>query len=132
MSDTRTILAAALAAVALGCSSPDPVNETHTGTLQDGDSVHPDDQSLYDEYPIEVGKGYTITVTMHSTDFDSYIHMHGPQGEGAQDNDSGGGNDARVVHVAENGGRWLVWANSARPGETGSYTLTITTTKPSS
>jgi hypothetical protein len=134
MQHARAVLFAPVAlALLFGCS-PDPVNQTHQGTLAAGDPVHTQDQSFYDEYKFSAGEGFTITVNMTSTAFDSYLHLHGPNGgpnEDWQNDDVASGNlNAQIIQVAPVSGEYTVWANSRGQGETGAYTLTIVTTKP--
>ncbi len=127
------LVAAAASALLFGCS-PDPVNETHQGTLQAGDTTHPDDGSFYDEYKFRAGEGYQIVVNMTSTAFDSFLHLHGPNGgtgEDWQNDDVAAGTlNAQITLSAPVSGEYTVWANSRNQGETGAYTLTIVTTKP--
>ena len=71
-----------------------------------------------------------LSVTMTSTAFDSYLHVHGPNGEDMQDDNTGGGQNARIQQAVPVGGSWRIWANSRAQNETGAYTLVITTTPP--
>jgi len=41
------------------------------------------------------------------------------------DDDSGGGNDARLKVTFPHAGRYLIFANNVVPNSTGSYTITI-------
>lgn len=126
---------AALATL-VGCGKPDPVNESHTGELAAGDSVHPTDNSFYDEYTFKGGEGYTATITMQSTAFDSYLHLLGPNGETVgpngeqwQNDDIAQGNlNAQIVTRLPVTGEYKVWANARSQNEVGAYTVTIQTT----
>ena len=129
----RHALAALVAIVfAVGCGGPDPVNETHQGELAAGDQTHHQDNSFYDVYTFKAGEGYTMTVTMNSTAFDTFLHLNGPNGENWQYDDVAPGNTAtsQIVQVAPSAGEYQVWANSLNAGQTGAYTVTIVTTKP--
>jgi len=119
----------ALAAMVGGCSKPEPINETHAGALEAGDPTHPDDGSLYDEYSFKSAEGYTITINMTSTAFDSYLHLRGPDGSDLQQNDDAepGNLNSRIVFTAPTTGEYTVLANSRSSGENGAYSLTIQT-----
>ena len=81
------VLAAVLALAA--CSAPEPVDQTHNGTLAAGDSTHPRDGSFYDEYKFDAAEGMTITIDMTTTAFDAYLQLRreGQGDEGLQEND---------------------------------------------
>ncbi len=116
------------------CSGPDPVDETHEGTLSDADQRHHSDGSFYDEYEIEAGEGYRIVVTMESAELDPFLHVFGPEDSPDQQwqNDDRAGDDrsARIEETAPVSGTYTIWANSHREGETGSYRLRIQTERP--
>lgn len=115
----------------IGCSKADPINETHNGTLQQGDKVYEQDQSLYDEYKFKAEQGYNITVTMRSDALDSYLHLYGPDGSQLATNDdspAAGGKNAQIQMAAPASGEYTVYANSLNQGETGAYSVNIVTT----
>jgi len=122
-----TILA--LAVFVGGCSKPDPVNMNESGALEAGDSTHPDDGSFYDEYTFKAAEGYSITVNMTSDNFDSYLHLRGPDGSDLQQNDDvePGNLNSRITYTAPSSGEYTVLANSRSAGETGAYNVTIVT-----
>lgn len=94
------------------------------GTITSTDLVAPDG-SWYDEYPITGSIGDHYVVTMVSDDFDSYLTFTSPTGSTTSDDDGGGGTNSRVDMILNEAGQWRVMANTLRPGDTGSYTLTI-------
>jgi len=134
MLNRRLLAALAVASLfAIGCGKPDPINETHQGRLEAGDSTHPSDNSFFDEYSFKAGEGYTITVNMTSTEVDPYLHLRGPDGTDIQQHDDiepGTNLNARITMAAPATGEYTVLANSAAQGETGAYTVTIQTTAP--
>lgn len=96
----------------------------YQGTIANTDLVAPDG-SWYDEYPITGSIGDHYVVTMVSGDFDSYLTLTSPTGSTTSDDDGGGGTNSRVDMVLDEAGQWRIMANTLRPGDTGSYTLTI-------
>jgi hypothetical protein len=126
---TRIVFAAAVAGL-LGACSPDPVNESHTGRLEESDSRHQADQSFYDEYKFKAKEGWTITIDMHSTEVDAFLQLRkdGRGDEYLQQHDdvAPDNRDAHIQVTADETTTYVVWANTASQGETGAYTLTIT------
>ena len=119
-----------IAFISVGCST-DPVNQTHQGTLEAGDSQHPADQSFYDEYKFKAEEGWPIVINMNSDAFDALVQI---RQEGRSDTDWMQENDdvepgknlnAQLSTTAPATGTYVVWANSRSAGETGAYTLTI-------
>lgn len=65
---------------------------------------------------------------MTSTQFDAYLLLFDTQGQQiAKDDDSAGGNNARIVVKLPTTGTYTAVAISARAGETGAYELRIRT-----
>lgn len=98
----------------------------HRGTLVAGDNLAPDG-SWYDEYSVTVGAGDRLVATLESSDFDAYLTVLAPSGAMTSDDDGGGGTNSRVDRIVDEGGNWRIHANTLRPGQTGSYVLTIET-----
>lgn len=133
----RTISFFAVAIAMIGCSKPEPINQTHTGRIETGDSVLQTDNSLYDAYPFKAAEGMTITATMTSTEFDTYLHLIDAQGNQIAQNDddatmgagpNGGQTNSKIVFTAPSTGDYQIYANAFQAGQMGAYTLTITTT----
>lgn len=100
---------------------------THRGRLEAGDALAPDG-SWYDEYPVSLTSGGRLIVTMESNDFDAYLTLMAPSGATTSDDDGGGGTNSRVERTIDESGTWRVRANSLRAGQTGEYSVTISTT----
>jgi hypothetical protein len=116
----------ALVLALAGCSDPQPSDRTLEGELTDTDRQYPQDQSYYDEYTVEAGEGWTITVEMRSTAFDTFLWLRTPSGEAAQNDDTPGmGRDSRIEHFTTERGTYTVWANSYDGTGRGPYTLRI-------
>jgi serine protease Do len=125
--------------VLLACGSPAPVNRTEQGRLQTGDSVLQQDNSLYDSYTFEAAEGMRITLTMTSTEFDTYLHLLDKDGNQIAQNDdnaaAGGtgamaGKNSQIIHTAPYSGTYTVYANAYQQGNQGAYTLNIVTATP--
>lgn len=104
---------------------PDGTTDAHlTGALTDDDPRVEQDDSPYDEYLIEVRRGWTIEVDMRSSELDTYLWLIAPDGSSVvQDDDGGEGTDSRYVHVARMPGTYTVRANSY--DGRGRYTLHV-------
>lgn len=101
-----------------------------TGTLEEGDTQHPNDSSFYDAYTAFAQQGDRIEVTMESNDFDCYLQMRlqdVDDNEFLNENDDivAGNTDSHLDVVAPRDGVYVIWANSLTAGETGAYTLHI-------
>ncbi len=101
-------------------------NTPVSGALSDSDE-EADDGSFFDLYRITARAGETVTFTMRSTDFDSYLVLgqmiDGEWSQIAFDDDGAGGNNSRLSHTFEAAGEYLIRANTVGAGKTGSYTL---------
>src|SRR5262249_17251478 len=106
-----------LMACLLGACGLDPIDQTRTGSLDDGDPRLRVDQSPYEAYPVELREGWRIVAEMHSASFDPYLHLIDPENRQIEQNDDVGPNnhDARIEHVATSSGTYQVIANAARP-----------------
>ena len=96
------------------------------GRLALGDCEFALDNSYVDVYEITLSAAATIQVDMTSTDVDSYIGLF--DGGGifiAEDDNSGGGQDARLVRQLA-AGKYRIWANTITGAATGAYALVVT------
>jgi len=99
-----------------------------TGRLGRGSNVLPVDNSFFDLYSFEGKAGLQVRIDMMSREIDSYLILIDPKGnEVAQDDDSGGGSNARIVATLPVDGSYLLMANSYKAGEAGRYTLKAVT-----
>jgi hypothetical protein len=110
----------------------EPLDQTESGELADGDFVLDVDGTLYDVYEFETVAGASIVVTMATTDFDPYLHLIGPGGEqlahrGVPEGES---SPAELVQVAPTTGSYRVFANAVAPGMRGRYELRIVVQPP--
>lgn len=127
---STTLVALALVTSA-GCGllkKKTPVNQTVNGTIAPGDQVLQQDNSLYDDYPIEVESGWNIRATMTSDKFDTYLILIDPQGNRATYNDDdaslgGNGTNSQINFTATSSGTYHIYANAYQSGQTGDYQL---------
>lgn len=98
----------------------------HTGVLEEGDHVIPDDGSWADDYTFDVQEGWVITAVLRSTDFDPYVWVLTPAMDSAvQMASQPGTHEVTLTYKAEVAGAHVVRANSNVGGERGAYTLEI-------
>jgi S1-C subfamily serine protease len=106
---------------------PEPIalnGENRRGTLTREDNVLAADNSFFDVYSFEGKAGEQVEISMSSSEVDSYLILVGPSGqEIAQDDDSGGGTNARIIATLPVDGIYLVVANSYQAEESGAYNL---------
>ncbi|MCZ7680047.1 MAG: hypothetical protein M5U28_15290 [Sandaracinaceae bacterium] len=114
---------AALLALTLGACGGDyqPVDQSHSGELADGDAQHAG--RTCDAYEISVGRGWHVTAEMTS-DWDNYLYL--AKGEDVASNDDTNGTNARIDTDVEMAGMYTVYACAYADGR-GAYTLHITT-----
>lgn len=129
-----TLVALALTGLVMSGCSKDPVNENHTGNLEEGDSRHPNDQSFYDEYTFDAEEGWQINVTMTSgaEGLQPYLQLRQQDkgDEWLQENAAQPGVPATISVVAPVKATYVIWANSLDAGQTGNYTLQISAQPP--
>jgi serine/threonine protein kinase len=98
-----------------------------TDTLTDKDPLDTVRKNSWAKsYPVPLIAGKTYTIEMTSEKFDSYLRIEKVAGVSLkEDDDSGGGLNARIVFTPESGGRYYLIATSYKPGAVGEFTLTI-------
>jgi uncharacterized protein YjdB len=83
------------------------------------------DATASDRYLLTLARRSIITATMRSTVLNSFLFVEDLAGEVvAFDNNSGGGQDARIAQPL-NAGSYFVIANGVNPSDTGRYTITV-------
>lgn len=114
----------------LSGKSPQPLSldgSVITGQLAQGDNIWLGDNSFFDIYSFAGKAGSRIRIEMVSGSLDSYLFLIDPQGNGiAQDDDSAGGSDARIIITLPADGTYTLMANSYGGGERGNYRLRAT------
>jgi hypothetical protein len=127
--------AAVLSARAAHADAPRTVRvgQTVNGALAQTDA-RAEDKSLYDDYTINLTAGQGVQVDMRSSAFDAYLNMGKGVGGSfeslANNDDGGGGTDARLRFVAKEAGTYTIRANALNESMSGAYTLAIAPYKP--
>jgi serine protease Do len=103
------------------------VGGTVEGALETTDEVLAEDNSFMDRYPLQVQQGESYTITLTSSEFDTYLAVLTPDDEVVAQNDDapGMGLNSQVVFQAPMTGEVHVVANSYAPQATGAYTLRV-------
>jgi hypothetical protein len=103
--------------------------QTVQGELTEDDAQAGDD-SYYDLYVYQGRGGETVTITLSSSDFDTYLvvgRMVYGDFEQMESNDDGPeGTDSELRITLPEDGDYVIRANSLVGGETGAYTLRVT------
>ncbi|OCR00319.1 hypothetical protein BCD67_25300 [Oscillatoriales cyanobacterium USR001] len=101
---------------------------TANGSLTPGkSSVLPSDGSLYEEHNFEGRAGQSVTITVESRDFDTYVALFGPDLKLLAENDdiSQSNSNSAITFTLPASGRYRVVVNAYKKGEGGRYTLTV-------
>lgn len=101
--------------------------DTQAGAL-DRDDAKADDASFYDVYRFLGVEGDKVIITMRSSDVDAYVSLHiKDRAEEIASDDDGlrQGSDARLTFTLPRSGEFDIWANTLKPGETGTYQLRL-------
>jgi hypothetical protein len=111
-------------------------NSTVSGSLASSPTTSDctlDDGSFYDVFTFTANAGEQASVTMTSTTFNTFLFLIGPDGdELARNDDVTTGNTNSRVPVGTglarlpSTGTYRIVANALNPGDTGSYTVTLT------
>jgi predicted component of type VI protein secretion system len=106
--------------------TPLAVGQRADGRLALGDCEFSLDESYVDVYEFTLAAAGTVQIDMVSVDLDSYLGFFNGAGPFiAEDDNTGGGRDARIVaQVAA--GKYRIWANTIAGGLSGAYSLTVT------
>ena len=92
-------------------------------TLSNNDNTLPDG-SYYKAYQFQGQAGQSVAIEMRGTSIDSYLVLFDANGRKiAEDDDGGGGKNARIAITLPSTGKYTLYANSYEVGETGSFTL---------
>ena len=104
------------------------VGQTITGTLSSEDPEFPADSTYFERWILPVRANQAFTVDLTSDDFDAYLLLTRGRGEKIIENDDGGGGcNARLVYTAQDDHPLRVVVNTAsRPRrQTGKFTLKV-------
>ncbi|MBX3272179.1 MAG: PPC domain-containing protein [Sandaracinaceae bacterium] len=95
------------------------------GELTDDDPRLPNG-TAYDEHVVELTPGWTVTIDLVSSAYDTFLYLHGADGrELAADDDGGEGLNSRIVHRVTAAGAYRVRAGAFSARGRGPYRLTV-------
>lgn len=107
--------------ISCGSTTTDALTQSGSCALNDG--------SYVDFYGFNGTAGQQVTVNLTSTAFDTYLFLLDPNAMVvAQDDDSGGGTNSRIIFTLTSTGSWFIAANSFSASQFGAYTLALTCT----
>ncbi|MDB9526598.1 trypsin-like peptidase domain-containing protein [Oscillatoria sp. CS-180] len=97
-----------------------------SGVLSPGDEIAPDG-TLYDQYTFDGQAGQSVTVTIESQEFDTYLAIVDSNGNLVAENDdiSASNTNSEASFTLPNTGRYLVIVNGFSVADQGSYTLIV-------
>jgi Bacterial pre-peptidase C-terminal domain len=96
---------------------------TLNGTLDSNSRVFTDYNGYYNIHSFEGQAGEQITIELTSSEFDSYLILRDSENKQiAEDDNSGGGRNAKIIVTLPTTGTYTIWVNTYT-GQTGSYTL---------
>jgi hypothetical protein len=104
------------------------VGQTVNGTLTEADPA-PTDRGRFKVYRFDAAAGRPYLITMRSSDFDAYLrvvrNVGGITDVLKEDDDRGGGTDARLRFTAKEAGSYLVVAQALEGEGRGAFTLQL-------
>lgn len=111
-------------------TAPEVQPFTLTGQL-DSQSTRSDQGSYFNTHSFEGIAGQSVVIEMDGTQFDSVLVLQDPSGQKiAENDDSQGGTNSRVVITLPTTGRYTLVARSYSAGGTGNYTLSLQAASP--
>jgi serine protease Do len=95
-------------------------------TLSAADNTLPDG-SYYKSYQFQGKSGQSLVIEMRGNGLDPYMVLFDGNGRKvAEDDDGGGGKNARIAITLPSTGKYTLYANSYEVGDTGAFTLSGT------
>src|SRR5207248_1482083 len=102
------------------------VGQTITAVLGDSTPVMRRDTTHFVRWVLAPQANQTFTVDLTSDDFDSYLWLTKARGESlVQNDDGGGGCNARIVYTAPDNHTLHIIVNTAGHDQSGRYTLKV-------
>jgi len=102
------------------------IGRTVTGTLSADDPKLSSDSTYYQRWILPVTAKQTFTVDLESSDFDAFVMLTRGRGDKLVDNDDGGGGcNARLVYTAQDDHPLRIFVNTASRNQSGRYTLRV-------
>lgn len=103
------------------------VETVEAGILQEGDQTIPNDGSFYDSFPLEGSAGDAFTITLESSEFDTFLAVMDQEGNIIEQNDDINEEDSnsRLEITLPDDGNYSVIVNAYDKGGKGNYVLKI-------
>ena len=102
------------------------IGRTVTGTLSADDPKLSSDSTYYQRWILPLTAKQTFTVDLESSDFDAFVMLTRGRGDKLVDNDDGGGGcNARLVYTAQDDHPLRIFVNTASRNQSGRYTLRV-------
>lgn len=102
------------------------VGQIVNGRLSDQDPRLPADSTYYERWVLPIEANQAFTVDLESDDFDAYVILTNGRGQKLAENDDGGGGcNARLVYTASDDHPLRVVVNTAGKLQTGRFTLRV-------
>ncbi|CAD5984469.1 hypothetical protein PCC9214_05267 [Planktothrix tepida] len=107
--------------------TPNPILLDKQGELQEGDKVLPSDKSLYDEYTFEGQQGQQVTISLESSEFDTYLAVYTPDNQLLQEHDDINQNNSnsQITVTLPKTGTYRVIVNAYDSKGKGKYLLKV-------
>ncbi|MBD2482130.1 PPC domain-containing protein [Planktothrix sp. FACHB-1365] len=108
-------------------STPNTMLLDQQGELQEGDKVLPSDKSLYDEYTFDGQQGQQITISLESSEFDTYLAVYTPDNQLLQEHDDINQNNSnsQITVTLPKTGTYRVIVNAYDSKGKGKYLLKV-------
>ena len=100
------------------------VLERHTGTLDEQDEVSVKGE-YFDGYTVFLERHQRVVVSMRSESFDPFLVLKPPRGQRMANDDYDTESESRIDFIAEDSGRYEIFATSYAGEERGEYSLRI-------
>ena len=95
-------------------------------TLEEGDGTDPQSRGLAKPVTFEGDSGDTVSITMTSDAFDTYLMLEGPDGDVVtEDDDGAGGLNSQILWTLEQSGEYTIWCGSFSTNSTGPFNLDV-------
>ncbi|MBD2580657.1 PPC domain-containing protein [Oscillatoria sp. FACHB-1406] len=97
------------------------------GALEEGDNVLDEDKSLYDVHNFQGRAGQSVTISVDSTDFDTYVLIADDNGKVLEENDdlSEDNSNSRLTLTLPRDGTYHIIVNGYESKDRGRYNLTV-------
>jgi len=103
------------------------LNSTIQGTLDEHDCLNDNDGTYLDFYAFDGLTGDTVTISLRSNEFDTYLFLFDPHDnvDATSDDVSASNTNSLITHTLDESGEWVIGVNGYAPEDLGSYTLSL-------